>query len=320
MRFLYSGLLDAFNVKRRYPHHKLPPSHNCSFSHVGWPGSGPCAWLWRGPCRDSSSGCTYDHNVNRLRIVFTWWRNNLKLNLPVPRADVLLTSAGVWESFDGNATTVQDKVERNLLLITSSVHARRVILYSNMPCLGAQREFFSSFRFPHSDFERRVLYGNEAIFRFARRKGYDYFDRRFSMITGNDTLSPCVEHHPYGKASDLHALIALHCINWRNLSHHIHYCYVLETLSHFPPPFHNTWDRLTQYNVHTAPPKAYFPPTPTLSWCILAIMQYEHVAFSGYLGARPERSTVPFAQIQRALWDCSRFQKETCRQKFRHEP
>jgi len=212
MRFLYSGLLDALDIEREYPHHKLLPSDECSFARVGWPHSGSCAQRWRGPCRDGASGCTYDHTVKHLRVVFTWWHHKLKLVLPVSRADLLLTSVGVWESFDGNATVVQRRVTENIKRITTSVHAKQVILYSNMPCLGAQTEFFPSFRFPSILFEKRVLSGNEAIFIFARKMGYSYFDRRFSMITGNDTLSPCVEHHPYGRASDLHALLALHAM------------------------------------------------------------------------------------------------------------
>lgn len=221
MRFFYSALLDVFNISRQFPFHKLPESDECAFSRVGWPSAGKCAVKWRGPCRDANAGCTYDHQHKNVRLLFTWWHNGLPLKLPWQRpnlnVDLLVTSTGIWESFSGKLSDVglYELVQKNVHRIFHSVNAKRRILLSNGVCKGLQRAFFSTRNeWPNSDVERRVLYSNKALLDFAGKQPHEYnlsfYDRNPSMMTGMDRKSPCFHHHPYGKASDLHARFALY--------------------------------------------------------------------------------------------------------------
>lgn len=210
MRFLYAGLLGVLRVPHRYPHHRLARSDPCAFEHIGWPRSGPCVRKWRGPCAEA--GCVFAKRWHRLRLLFAWWRNKLPLRLPVARADLLLASTGVWEAINQkNVTRYRAAVAANAHRLLSSVRYDRAILFSNGVCRAAQRLFFErNFTgWPTVAMERRVLDGNAQLARVAAARGVAYFDRGPSMLTGNDTASPCMLHHPYGKASELHARFAL---------------------------------------------------------------------------------------------------------------
>ncbi len=211
MRFLYSALVDSFGIVRPYPHHSLPESDPCAFSRVGWPSNGPCAMKWRGPCRDANAGCTYNHSWRGIKLKFVWWRNGLRLKLPVrEQVDLLLTSAGIWESMaQKNMVAYRDVVRTNVLKIVSAVGAKQTILFSNGVCRRSQNMYFRNFNWPDAALETSVLSGNRELSLVADSHHLTYFDRSLSMLTKNDTVSPCVNHHPYGKASDLHALFAL---------------------------------------------------------------------------------------------------------------
>ena len=212
MRFMYAAILSALNVKHQYPNHRLPSADECSFERVGWPTSGKCALRWRGPCRDDKHGCTYAHMWHKTRLVFTWWRNRLPLTLPVNRnVDLLLVSTGIWEAMGIKNTTVyRETVRNNIRAIIDAVRPHRSILFSNGVCLGFQKVFFKSFsHWPTPGMEERIIQGNTEIETIAKKENLIFFDRTWSMITGNDTNSPCIFHHPYGKASELHASFAL---------------------------------------------------------------------------------------------------------------
>ena len=212
-RFFYSALLDVFGVRRTYPLHYLPPTDRCSFARVGWPSRGECAWRWRGPCRDSNSGCSYDHRWRGVRMVFFWWHHGLPLRLaPPPAVDLLITSAGVWEAMgtrgDGE---YRSAVRSSVSGVVEAVAARFSVVLSNGVCLGMQQAFFPRFRtWPTPIMEQRVLEGNRVLQRYAdERDKTAFYDRAPSMLTGNDSQSPCINHHPYGKASDLHVSLVL---------------------------------------------------------------------------------------------------------------
>lgn len=222
MRFLYSAILDAFGLHDRpYPFHWLPDDDPCSFAQVGWPQSGPCADKWRGPCRDAADGCTYEHTWHGIRLIFTWWHDKLPLTLPIKdNVHLLVTSTGIWEMFgdDGSLNTrhtYRSAVRQNLQSIVHAVQPKFTVAFSNGICLGAQQTFFPTVHaarepFPSVGFELQLLSGNRELQQLTEgNAGMAYYDRSMSMLTGNDVSSPCFHHHPYGKASDLHAAIAL---------------------------------------------------------------------------------------------------------------
>ena len=214
MRFLYSAILDTFDINRLYPHHRMPVTDACAFEKIGWPTSGACATRWRGPCKDNNHGCSYLHKWSRLRLIFTWWRNNLPLTLPHRKPDLLLTSTGVWEAMGiRNLSRYRKTVRRNVRKVISATSPRRTIIFSNGICLGAQRVFhpetLNMSLWITPNVERRILIGNLELAAVALEDSVLFIDRIPSMITGNDTNSPCIMHHPYGKASELHATLAL---------------------------------------------------------------------------------------------------------------
>lgn len=211
MRFLYAAILHILKVNHSYPHHWLPPNDVCAFERVGWPVGGPCATRWRGPCRDNRHGCTYSHAWHKINLVFVWWRNNLPLTLPVRDVDLLLSSTGVWEAMGNkNSSLYRSAVRVNMQRILSTVTFRRAIVFSNGICLQQSKDYFKNFSgWPSVGMEERIMEGNQELSQVAQSNRVLFFDRTWSMLTGDDISSPCVYHHPYGKSSELHASFAL---------------------------------------------------------------------------------------------------------------
>ena len=109
-----------------------------------------------------------------------------------------------------NSTLYADAVYENMERILTTITFRRSIIFSNGICLQQTREFFKNFSaWPSVGMEERISEGNRELANIAHSKGILFFDRTWSMLTGNDSSSPCVYHHPYGKASELHAKFAL---------------------------------------------------------------------------------------------------------------
>lgn len=213
MRFFYAALLAAFQVPHESPLHRLPNADPCSFRRVGWTSSGKCARRWRGPCGEHSRReCTLEYNASGTRLMFSWWRPGMELIPPVRATDLLVTSCGVWEAMN-EKERYEGNVRSHIEHLTSAVPAKHTIILSNGACLAMQRRFFSRYHnafWPSAAFEETVLRGNEVLRHYAYTRPHTSFiDRAPSMLTGNDTVSPCFHHHAHGKASELHVRWAL---------------------------------------------------------------------------------------------------------------